>query len=50
VFAFVIGNLSPLFDTQLLAHTQSHRNLVAYCDRMTREFYPGANFNQRTAA
>lgn len=50
VFAFVIGNLCPLFDTQLLAHTQSHKNLVAYCERMSQEFYPDQTFNRRIAA
>jgi glutathione S-transferase len=48
-FAFVVGLLCPLFETQLLAHTQSHKNLVAYCDRMSREFFAEQSLNQRAA-
>jgi glutathione S-transferase len=40
VFAFVAGILAPHFDTALRTHTEKHRNLAAYCDRMLRAFYP----------
>ncbi len=40
VFAFVAGTLTPYFETALRTHAEKHRNLVAYCDRMMRTFYP----------
>jgi len=40
VFAFVAGLLCPHFDGPLLAHAQRQPNLVAYNERMLREFYP----------
>ena len=40
VFAFVIGILCPLFDTPLRTHAEQQKNLVAYCERMRKEFYP----------
>jgi len=39
-FAFVIGMLCPLFDTPIRTHTEQHKNLVAYCESMRKEFYP----------
>jgi glutathione S-transferase len=39
-FAFALGTLCPLFDTPIRAHAEKHENLVAYCERMRREFYP----------
>jgi glutathione S-transferase len=39
-FALTIGILCPLFDTPLRTHAESHKNLVAYCERLRKEFYP----------
>lgn len=39
-FAFAASALCPVFDSDLLGHAQRHANLVAYNDRMMREFYP----------
>jgi len=39
IFAFVIGNLCPLFDTPMRTHAEQKKNLVAYCERMLNEFY-----------
>lgn len=49
-FAFVIGLLCPLFDTQLRTVTESHANLVAYGKRMMLEFYPTSTVTLRAAA
>ncbi len=40
VFSFVANSLCPLFDSELLTVTRSHANLVAYNERMMKEFYP----------
>jgi glutathione S-transferase len=40
VFGFVAGALCPLFDSEVLLAAQSHANLVAYSERMMKEFYP----------
>jgi hypothetical protein len=40
VFAFVSGLLCPLFDSPIRANVQGHANLVAYADRMMREYFP----------
>jgi glutathione S-transferase len=39
-FAFIAGTLAPYFETALRTHAEKHGNLVAYCDRMMRAFYP----------
>jgi glutathione S-transferase len=39
-FSFVATNLCPLFESELCTHVQSHANLVAYNERMMKEFYP----------
>jgi len=39
-FAFAVGVLCPLFNTPIRAHAEKHGNLVAYCERMRKEFYP----------
>jgi glutathione S-transferase len=39
-FAFALGVLCPLFATPLRTHAEQHKNLVAYCERMRKEFYP----------
>jgi glutathione S-transferase len=39
-FAFVAAALCPLFESPLRDAAESHANLVAYCDRMMRRFYP----------
>ena len=39
-FGMVAGALAPLFDSALAGSARSHKNLVAYCDRMMRRFYP----------
>jgi glutathione S-transferase len=38
-FTFAVSALCPHFDTPIRSHAERHRNLVAYCDRMQREFY-----------
>jgi glutathione S-transferase len=38
-FAFAAGILCPLFDTPIRTHAEKQANLVAYCERMRREFY-----------
>jgi glutathione S-transferase len=40
VFAFVAGALAPAFTSPVRERMQSMDNLVAYRDRMMREFYP----------
>ncbi len=40
VFSFVAGSLCTVFDSEILAHAQSHKNLVDYNQRMMAEFYP----------
>jgi glutathione S-transferase len=40
VFSFVAGVLCPLFDSPVRDKMASTPNLVAYCDRMMKEFYP----------
>jgi len=47
-FAFALGALCPLFDTPIRAHAERHANLVAYCERMQREFYPANSSNVST--
>jgi len=39
-FSFALGILCPLFDTPIQTHAAKHKNLVAYCERMRKEFYP----------
>jgi len=40
VFSFVAGSLCPLFEGGILEAACSHGNLVAYNERMMKEFYP----------
>jgi glutathione S-transferase len=40
VFAFIAGTLCARFQTPLRDHAERHANLVAYRDRMQREFFP----------
>ena len=40
VYAFIGGALTPYFKSELRSVVQKYPNLVAYCDRMQREFYP----------
>ncbi len=40
VFPFVAGSLCPVFDSEVLTHARSHKNLVDYNQRMMAEFYP----------
>lgn len=40
VFSFVAGSLCPVFDSEVLTHARSHKNLVEYNQRMMAEFYP----------
>lgn len=40
VYAFTAANLTPHFRSELRTATQKYPNLVAYCDRMKREFHP----------
>jgi len=39
-FAFASGMLCSLFETPIRTHAEQHKNLVAYCERMRKEFYP----------
>jgi glutathione S-transferase len=40
VFGIVTSILTPPLDIPLRPAAQKHANLVAYCDRMTRQFFP----------
>jgi glutathione S-transferase len=40
VFAFVAGSLTPHFESPLRDKMLTMQNLVAYHDRMMKEFYP----------
>jgi len=40
VFSFVASSLCPVFESEILGHARSHKNLVAYNQRMMAEFYP----------
>jgi glutathione S-transferase len=40
VFAFVVGLLTPYFNSSLHTHALRHANLIAYRDRLQREYYP----------
>ena len=40
VFSFVAGCLCPVFESEILDHAKSHKNLVDYHQRMMAEFYP----------
>ncbi|HTE41354.1 MAG TPA: glutathione S-transferase family protein [Steroidobacteraceae bacterium] len=40
VFAFVVSLLSPYFNSQIRPHALRHANLIAYRDRMLREYFP----------
>jgi glutathione S-transferase len=40
VFGIVTSILTPPLDIPLRAAMQEHANLVTYCDRMTRQFFP----------
>lgn len=39
-FAFASSALCPLFESELLIQARSHPNLVAYSERIMKEFYP----------
>jgi glutathione S-transferase len=39
-FAFVAGTMTPFFETKLRAFALTHRNLIAYRERMMEEHYP----------
>jgi glutathione S-transferase len=39
-FAMMASLLTPYFDSPLRTYAESHRNLVAYSERMMREHYP----------
>jgi len=41
VYGFVAGALCPLFDTPLLSKAEAYPNLRSYCERLTRQFFPG---------
>jgi len=40
VYAFMIGLLTPYFETRTRAMVLQHQNLVAYTERMKRRFHP----------
>jgi glutathione S-transferase len=39
-FGMTTSILTPFFDAPLRSRAESHANLVAYCDRMARQYYP----------
>jgi glutathione S-transferase len=39
-YAFIAANLTPFFKSELRVVTEKYPNLVSYCERMKREFYP----------
>ncbi len=39
-FAYVLGNLCAFFDNPVRTHAEQHANLIAYRDRLLRDFYP----------
>jgi glutathione S-transferase len=39
-FGMAASILTPFFDAPLRNRAESHANLVAYCDRMMRQYYP----------
>jgi glutathione S-transferase len=47
VFGMTAGALAPIFDSPLARSARSHKNLVAYCDRMMRRYYPDLAWNSR---
>lgn len=47
-FAFVAGVMTPFFETRLRAFALTHKNLIAYRERMMEEHYP--KFVARRAA
>lgn len=44
-FGMAAGALAPIFDSALARSARSHKNLVAYCDRMMQRFYPEHPWN-----
>ncbi len=40
VFATIAGLLCDIFDTPLVGATAKHKNLVAYSDRLTAQYFP----------
>jgi glutathione S-transferase len=40
IFAFVAGTLCPVFEMPMRRQMEQHANLVAYRDRLMREFFP----------
>jgi glutathione S-transferase len=48
VYAFMLGTLCPHFESPLRSMAERHPNLVAYCKRLTLEFYP--QLEQKRAA
>lgn len=43
VFAFINSALCPVFDSPMHRHALGKANLVAYCERMRKRFYPQEN-------
>jgi glutathione S-transferase len=39
-FGMAASILTPFFEAPLRNRAESHANLVAYCDRMMRQYYP----------
>jgi glutathione S-transferase len=50
LFAFVLGMLCPRFECSIRTAAGSHSNLVAYRDRLAREFYPTFDFESAAPA
>jgi glutathione S-transferase len=46
-FGMVASTLAPIFDSALVRSARSHKNLVAYCDRIMKRFYPEHPWNSR---
>jgi glutathione S-transferase len=47
VFGMTAAALAPLFDSSLARSARSHKNLVAYGDRMMKRFYPDFDWKPR---
>jgi glutathione S-transferase len=39
-YAFLLGTLCSHFDTPIRTHAERHKNVVSYCERLSKEFYP----------
>lgn len=49
VYAFMLGLLCPHFESPMRTMAERHPNIVAYCKRLTSEFYPPSQANRLAA-